>query len=333
MGDADPGERHRGELIRLSPDARIMDGGDRDVRITTGLRAACQSVAWIGAAAGIFAKHGLRASFPRLEVGGPESAAGLLRREWDFAQTGMVPVVESVLHGGDTVILLRNTLPHGNIVIVARAEITALDQLAGRKVGVLTDAYSGQAGVIVRRAIEQAGAAAIYVGLGTYRNIDAALALREIDAGALPVDHRFAGQRQYGWNVFAVGTDMPCIFATTRSRIATNREFVVNVVRAVVETIFVFKTQPAVVTPLLRRFLNFGDLQAAEDLRAFYAPLLPMVPRPDLGDGMEHLRTHFADRYPAAIDLQEADIADPSIIDEVERSGFIDCLYRQNAQR
>jgi len=309
-----------------------MDGEYRDVRITTGLLAASQSVAWIGAAAGIFAKHGLRASFPRLEVGGPESVAGLLRQEWDFAQTGAVPIMETVLRGGDAVILLRNTLPHGNIVIVARPEIETLGQLTGRKVGILTDAYSGQAGVVVRHAIEQAGAAAIYVGLGTYRNIDAALLAGKIDAGALPLDIRFARQHQRGWNSFAVGADMPCILATTRRRIAMDRALAVDLVRAIVETIFVFKTQPRVVAPLLQRFLHFDDPQAAEELRAFYAPLLPMVPRPDLGAEIEQLRTHFAPRYPTAIELQEADIVDPSIIDEVERSGFIARLYQDSGE-
>ena len=306
-----------------------MDGDCRDVRMTTGLRAASHSVVWIGAAAGIFAKHGLRASFPRLEVGGPESAAGLLRREWDFAQTGTMPVAEAVLNGGDAVILLRNTAPNDDIVIMAKAEITALGQLAGRKVGVLTDAYSGQTGAIVRRAIEKARAAAVYVGLGTYRNIHAALVAGEIDAGALPFDLHFADRNRYGWTSFVTGeTDLPSVLATTRKLVATDRALALDAVRAVAETIFVFKNRPARVAPLLQRFLQFSDLQAAEDLRAFYAPLLPMVPRPDLGGAMALLREHFASRYPAAVGLQETDIADGSLIDEVERSGFIERLYR-----
>jgi len=57
-----------------------------------------------------------------------------------------------------------------------------------------------------------------------------------------------------------------------------------------------------------------------------------MVPRPDLGAEIEQLRTHFAPRYPTAIELREADIVDPSIIDEVERSGFIDRLYQDSGE-
>jgi ABC-type nitrate/sulfonate/bicarbonate transport system substrate-binding protein len=135
------------------------------VRIATGLRATTQSIAWIGAKTGSFEKHGLNVTFPRLEVGGPECVAGLLRGDWDFAQTGAVPIAEAVLKGGDAVILLRTPPLQNYIVIMTNARVTRLDQLDGKTVGVLFDAYSGQTGVIVRQAVERAGAAASYVGL------------------------------------------------------------------------------------------------------------------------------------------------------------------------
>jgi len=50
----------------------------REVRFATGLPAANQSVAWIEARLGVFEQHGLAATFPRLEVTGPETVAGQL---------------------------------------------------------------------------------------------------------------------------------------------------------------------------------------------------------------------------------------------------------------
>jgi hypothetical protein len=117
--------------------------------------------------------------------------AGLLRGGWDFVQTGTVPIVEAVLKGEDAVILLRPFALQGHIVIMTHPRITRLDQLNGKTVGVLSDPYSGQTGVIARLTVERAGAAATYVGLGTYRYIFAALTAGEIHAGALPVDFRF----------------------------------------------------------------------------------------------------------------------------------------------
>ncbi|MGZ5871161.1 MAG: ABC transporter substrate-binding protein [Bradyrhizobium sp.] len=304
------------------------------VRMATGLRATAQSIVWIGTEAGVFHKHGLDVTFAKLEAGGPESTAGLIRGDWDFVQTGTVPIAEAVLRGGDPVILLRNHVPSVGIIIKTWRELKGLDQLTGKKVGVLTDAYSGQTGVITRLTIEKAGATATYVGLGTYQNIYAALVAGQIDAGALPIDYRFVGQSQYGWNVFDTSIfGVPSIFATTRKTIAERREVALRMVRGFVETIHLFKTRPDVVVPLLQRFLGFDDRKAVEDLHAYYVPIFPKTPRPDLSGGIEESRTLFATRYPAVQSLREADISDSSIIDEVERSGFIDQLYASDSKR
>lgn len=331
MVRAHPGQWNHRELNRR----HLRDGCAMhdDVRITTGLRAASHSTAWIGAAAGLFERHEVSARFPRLEVGGPESAAGLMRREWDFAQTGTVPIAEAVLNGGDAVILMRNTVPHDDIIIMANPGISALGQLEGRTVGVLTDAYSGQTGVIVRRAIEGAGANARYLGLGTYRRIHAALAAGEIDAAALPVDFRFLTEPRSGQAIFkARRMGVPSILATTRRMIAADRDLVLRVLRGVLEAIRLFKTRADVVVPLLQDFVQLGDRQAVERLRAYYAPLFPVVPRPALAKGLQHVRDLFVGRYPAAATLQEADIADWSLIDEIEQSGFIRELYRDDGE-
>src|SRR5262249_38730041 len=154
-----------------------------------------------------------------------------------------------------------------------------------------------------------------------------ALAAGEIDAGALPIDLRFSGQSRYGWNAFVLdefGT--PSIFATTRGLIASNRELVMGVMEAFVETIHLFKTSPDIVVPLLQRYLRIDDRKAVEELHAFHVPLFQKVPRPSF-PGMQKMRDFLVTKYPAATSLQETDIADPSFIGELERSGFIERLY------
>jgi hypothetical protein len=257
----------------------------------------------------------------------------LLRRDWDFAQTGTVPIAEAVLNGGDAVILLRDSVRHDNIVIMTNPTITKLEQLRSKKVGVLTDAYSGQTGVIARLAAERAGAAATYVGLGTYRNIFAALAAGDIDAGALPIDFQFLGESQRRWNCFETRSlDVPAIFATTRRAIAADRELVLRVLRGFIGAIHRFKTQAGAIVPLLQEFLGFSDRRAVERLHEYYASVFPVVPRPTLLDGMQQLRDLFSERYPAAQKLQEADIVDSSLIDDLEQSGFIAQLYDKSVE-
>ena len=301
------------------------------IRMASGLRAMTHGLSWCGAQVGLFEKHGLDVCYAGIEVGGPEAVAGLTRGEWAFCHTGTLPVAENFLNGGDVVALLRNTRSHASQFIASRRELTTLAQLSEKRVGVLSDVATGQTSISTRLTVEQGGATATYVALGNFQNIYNALTRGEIDAGALPIHMRFAGERRHGWNMFAmIGIEsvVPSVFATTRKLIASNRGLVMRVVRAYVETIHLFKTQPDVYVPLLQLFLNINDAKAAENLYKLYVPLFPPAPRVALSvAGMQSLKDNFSRKYPAALKLQEADFVDSSFIDELEQGGFIQRLY------
>jgi ABC-type nitrate/sulfonate/bicarbonate transport system substrate-binding protein len=295
------------------------------VRAAAGLLATWQSTTWLGAEAGVFKKRGIDMTVPAVAVGGPEAAAGLVRGEWEFAHTGTLPAVEQVLQGRDVVILATPTTDFAKAFIMARKEVSNLAQLSGKKVGILTE--TGQTSVATRISIEKAGASAIYLPLIKFERIYAALAAGEIDAGALPVDLRFAGEVRYGWHAFPIDAfDTPSIFATTRKLITANRGLVTAVMQGFVETIHLFKTRPDIVVPLLQRHLKIEDQDVVQKIYAYHVPVFEKVPRPSSA-GMREVRDYFAAKYPAAASLTESDIADPSFIDELERSGFIDRLY------
>jgi ABC-type nitrate/sulfonate/bicarbonate transport system substrate-binding protein len=305
--------------------AQVPPTASQPVRVATGLLATWQSTAWLGAEAGLFKKRGIDMTFPAIAVGGPEAAAGLIRGDWEFAHTGSVPVAEEVLKGRDVVILAMPTTDFPKSFVMTRKEITGLAQLDGKKVGVLTE--TGQTSVATRLTVEKAGAKAKYLPLIKFDRIYAALASGEIDAGALPIDLRFAGQVRYGWNAFPMDSfDAPSIFASTRKLVASNRELAMNVMHGFVETIHLFKTRPDVVVPLLQRYVKIEDREAAEELYAFHVPVFQKIPRPSF-PGIQALREFLVAKYPAAMSLKESDIADSSFIDELERSGFIDRLY------
>jgi len=305
--------------------AQVPPTASQPVRVATGLLATWQSTAWLGAEAGLFKKRGIDMTFPAIAVGGPEAAAGLIRGDWEFAHTGSVPVAEEVLKGRDVVILAMPTTDFPKSFVMTRKEITGLAQLDGKKVGVLTE--TGQTSVATRLTVEKAGATAKYLPLIKFDRIYAALASGEIDAGALPIDLRFAGQVRYGWNAFPMDSfDAPSIFASTRKLVASNRELAMNVMDGFVETIHLFKTRPDVVVPLLQRYVKIEDRKAAEELYAFHVPVFQKIPRPSF-PGIQALREFLVAKYPAAMSLKESDIADSSFIDELERSGFIDRLY------
>jgi hypothetical protein len=114
------------------------------------------------------------------------------------------------------------------------------------------------------------------------------------------------------------------VFATTRKRIATNRELVMRVAQGFIRTVHAFKSRPDVYIPVLQRLLQVDDRQLVEDQYKFYLPLFPRVPRVALSaQGRQSMRDTFATKYPVAHKLQEADFTDSSIVDELEHSGFI----------
>ena len=111
--------------------------------MATAFRATTHCMAWLGVEAGVFKGLGLNASFEKFTSGGLELLSGLQRGDFEFGHTGALPTAEAVLNGGDPVALLRNTLAHSSQFIMARREYTTLGQLDGKKVGVISDAVSG----------------------------------------------------------------------------------------------------------------------------------------------------------------------------------------------
>jgi ABC-type nitrate/sulfonate/bicarbonate transport system substrate-binding protein len=294
------------------------------VRMAIALRAAFQSVAWVGAELGIFRQHGIDLTFT-LETGGPRAAAGTLHGDWEFCHTGDIPVVEGVAQGQDPVLVVAPTAPHDAAFLMARRGITKPEQLANARIGGV-DA-KGQFGQAVQALLDQWGVPATVVSLGSFRAIYQALGTEEIDAGYLPVDLRFLGENQLGLNAIAglpVGAGG---IVTTRRLIAANRELVSQFVRASVDTIALFKTRPDIVVPVLQRFVQIDDRKSVEQLLSHYAPLFQASPRPTFASELPQLSSIVSQKYPAAGSIRPEDLADASFVDELDRAGYIKRLY------
>jgi ABC-type nitrate/sulfonate/bicarbonate transport system substrate-binding protein len=295
------------------------------VRMAIALRAAFQSETWIGAEAGIFRRFGMEVTFPTVEAGGPQATAGTVRGDWDVCHTGGVPIVQGVLRGQDPVLIITPTELHDGVYVMARREITKPEQLVGAKIGAV-DA-TGQLGRPLQALLQKWGVSASVVSLGSFQAIYAALGAGSVDAGYLPVDLRFRGEKEFGWNALHGLTAGIGGIVTSRRFIAANRELVAEFVKGVIEAIHMFKTQPDTVIPLLGRFLQLGDRETLEQLHAFYAPIYRAVPTPTFFSELENLQDTFSQEYPAVRQLQSQDLCDSSFVDEVERSGYIRRLY------
>jgi hypothetical protein len=96
--------------------------------------------------------------------------AGLVRGEWDFAEIGGAPIVQGVLDGQDTVMLLAGQpAPSADVYLVARQGVTEPAQLRGGRIGVLSE--TGQFAISARAMLRQWGMTATLVPLGTLPKI------------------------------------------------------------------------------------------------------------------------------------------------------------------
>lgn len=297
------------------------------VRIATGLRSVLESLSWIATEVGIFKRLGFEATV-KLETGGPECVAGLVRGDWEFAETGSAPFVQGVIDGRDAVILLAAMEPStmGPPVLVRSTMSGQPAELDGKRIGVLTE--TGQLAMVVRSALRTWGVTATLVPLETFAKTYAALAAGQIDAGAFTFDYRFLGPREHGFKVIDTPGSgfVPAVVGCTRRLVATRRDLVANVVQGYVEAIHFFKTKRTDVIPLLQQFLGFTDRGAVEDAYQFYAPQFQPLPRPS-AVGIDKLVKELARKQPSAASLSLATVSDASFLDELERSGFVRTLY------
>ena len=298
----------------------------RDVRIAIAVRATSQSLGWIGTEAGIFQRLGLNVMFPAMETAAVEAVAGLVRGDWDFVEVGGAPIVQGVLDGHDPVMLLAaEPAPLAGRYLVARRDLTAPMNLRGGRIGILTEA--GQTGISARTMLHQWGITATFVPLGTYPKIYSALRAQDIDAGILSEEYRLAAYRAFGVTAFAIpASALPPALASTRRLIRRQHGLVARVVQGYVEAIHLFKTNRALVMPLLHRFLQHFDQGIIEDIYEYYAARFQSLPLLST-DAIQQMLDEFAATYPVAHTLPPTAATDTSMLEELERSGLVARLY------
>lgn len=280
-------------------------------RIHRGVPTVEQSLPFIAAEAGIFSRLGLQVAF--------------VEGEADFAFAALPQIAERRLQGDDAVAIATVLEPNRGGFLMASAAIRGPEQLAGARVGVISE--NGPSAQAAQAVLERAGAKASLVALQNYPAIFAALSSGAIDAGWLPVDLAIRGRVAQGWTTFqGVRLSLPGAYVTDRRTIAADRAHVAALVRGIVAAIHLFKTNEEAVIPLLQRYASV-DRETATELHAFHAPLLRPQPVPSVFFGLPSLRSALAGRYPAAARLEAADLVDATFVDDLVREGYIARLY------
>jgi hypothetical protein len=100
-----------------------------------------------------------------------------------------------------------------------------------------------------------------------------------------------------------------------------------SVVKAVIEGIHVMRSNPALAKRALGRRLQIKDEKELEETYQLLKSFIQIKPYPAL-EGFKTIFDDFAKRIPAAKNANAKDFVDTRFIDEFDKSGYIDGLYR-----
>jgi NitT/TauT family transport system substrate-binding protein len=115
--------------------------------------------------------------------------------------------------------------------------------------------------------------------------------------------------------------------ASTGAYIREHRDTVRRFTRALVEGIYIYKTQKEFAKRAIAKYMRVTDPDAVEESYQFFSPIVPAKPYPPL-DGIREVLLEVGEKEPRARSLKPEDFADSSFVKELDDSGFIDGLYK-----
>ena len=116
--------------------------------------------------------------------------------------------------------------------------------------------------------------------------------------------------------------------ATTRAHLTKSPDIARRVIKSFVEGIQLATLSPEVAKRAFRKHMRLQQERELDDAYQILRGFLPRKnPYPTL-DGFKMVFTELADQIPAARTADPKDFVDTRFLEELDRSGYIDGLYR-----
>ncbi|MGN6732380.1 MAG: ABC transporter substrate-binding protein [Candidatus Binatia bacterium] len=277
---------------------------------------------WVNKEVGISRKYGIELE-PLLIAGGALNMQALLAGSIEMSQNSASSAIQAALRGAPVVLVaaLENRMP---LQIVARPEIKTPQQLIGKKIGILRYGGSNDTGVqwaLRRWKIDPRQVTILQSGATNARMT--ALSLGQIDATILSYPE-IQLARKLGMNVLADIGDFNAYPNTslllTRSFIEKQRPLAKNLLRSQIEAIHYVRTNREGSIKILKKYLRVDDSEAIDATYDFFARRTELPPRPNF-EGVRSILTEMG-----APQRAPGDFVDLSLLDEIEREGFLQRL-------
>ena len=300
------------------------------LRIGYGAPSVTMSMLWIAKEGKVFEKNGLDVEVLYLESALVQRA--LIAGNIAFGEMTGSLMAAPKLQGADLVMIasfLNNLLYR----LVARPEIKTVADLKGKRVGV--SRFGAGADRATRLLLSKLGLNpekdVVLLQVGGSPTRIAALSAATIDATIIdPPDHRKL--QEAGMRILANMEEMKIPFqhtglVTTRGQMSRSPDLVRRVVKSFVESIQLMTASPEISKRAFRKYLRLQQERELDDAYQLLRGFMPRKPYPTV-EGFKAVLAELAEQIPAAKDADPKDFFDTRFLEELDRSGYIDGLYR-----
>jgi len=282
--------------------------------------------------AGFFKKYGHDVDLVLL-TGSSLLTTAMISGNVPVSMVGAAPMVVAAVAGADTVLLAcATTYAYGRLF--ANAKITSIAGLKGKRVG-LTRLGTIDDGIL-RYVFRERGlnperdVAFIAAGSGAERLVG--LSNGSIDAAIFRAPHDGFAEKAGFSEVFDVNkaglyNPASCI-GTTKSFVRNNRDSTLRLVKGFVEGLKFFKENREFAFKVAAEFTRTNDPEAISAVLDSPARLQEKIPHVPL-KGIEFLLKVEAQRNPRAASFDPTSVIDASFLQELEKNGFIDGLWKK----
>jgi NitT/TauT family transport system substrate-binding protein len=295
---------------------------------------------WIPKEKGFFKKYGLEVEILLIESGTLTSQA-LASGEIGIADNAGAPAIISNASGsGETIIMgLVNSLAYN---IIATKQVKDLADLKNRRIGVSRIGSSSHAAVAIALdhfKLDATRDNITYVQSGTMTTRIAGMRAGSIDATV--VDPGFVpflvseGFKDLGYlGKFGIPYQHESL-DSSKSFLAKHRTVALNTVKGIIEGIaFIAQERNAPeVKRVLAKYLKFEEQAKIDDaytsLRGYAVAIRKPYPT---DEGVDSLIKFLAKFNPKVANMTVKDVVDSSLVAELDKSGFIDSIYKEMAR-
>jgi len=289
------------------------------------------AILWITQEGKLFEKNGVDVEALYLESTLAQKA--LIAGNIDFSMMTAINMSAPKLAGAD-LIMLAGFVNRFTYRLVVRPEINSTNELKGKRIGIFRFGSAADRAsrlVLAKFGLDPEKDVTYVQTPGADPARIAAMMSKIIDGALLNppyYKHAVAGGMKILANMAEMDIPIQHIGLVTSQKFAqTNPDLTRRIVKSFLEGIHLMRGNPEITKKALSKYMRINDPRELEESYQLLKSLIPIKPYPTL-EGFKTVFAELAEKVPAARTANPKDFVDTRILEEFDRSGFIDGLYK-----